>query len=241
MTYYKNVHTEEFYNSNNYGVMEVIGRKAGKLKVRFISTGYETWANRANVVAGKVRDELAKKAKDNFWFPYKKEYATNSGSVLKVFQKNGVKVRGYFSETGTVVEVLEVNAIAGKVKDPYAVTVYGKGSIGKFCKDTHKEYWKQARQLWSNMMKRCYSEKDKRGYFGEATVDSRWLTFSNFLEDIPKLEGFEHWLNRLKTGQGEKYNLDKDLKSPNPYKVYSKELCWFIPESQNKAAGARNK
>ena len=140
-----------------------------------------------------------------------------------------------FKDTGTTMQVLKANAIKGKVKDPYAVSVWGVGYVGFFSRKL--PYWKQANQLWRNMMKRCYCEKDPRGYFGTAFVDSRWKCFANFLEDLPKLDNFEKWLDGFISGV--KYNLDKDLKVEGN-KLYSREVCSFVLESVNKSEGAKN-
>lgn len=141
-----------------------------------------------------------------------------------------------FVNTGYTREVYKINAEKGKAKDPYSISVLGIGYEGVF---PQKPYHSQAKRLWSNMMKRCYDKKHLKGYFGKGvTVDTRWHSFANFLEDIPKLDGFELWLKGFEKGNI-KYNLDKDtIVTGN--KVYSKLCCSFIPESINKAEGAKN-
>lgn len=140
-----------------------------------------------------------------------------------------------YTATGYTTEVYKSNALLGKLKDPYTRSVYGVGYNG-VPKTT--PYTKQAKQLWCNMMKRCYSVKDPRGYHGVATVDARWANFSTFLEDLPTLEGFDKWLLGQNGGE-DKYNLDKDLKFKNN-KVYSKYMCSFVTEYLNKSEGAKN-
>lgn len=233
---YKNVKNEDYYESNSWGTMKVIDRRAGELKVRFLDTGYEVWALRANVIAGKVNDPIAKELKKKSWEPYFEEYVNNKGQVFRAFEKRSNKVKVQFESTGYCCEVFIENAKAGKVTDPYAISVYGVGWIGEFEKTP---YWKQAKQLWQNMMKRCYSEKDTRGYFGKCFVDRRWLCFSNFLEDLPKLDNFDKWLEG-QSGKSIKYNLDKDLKIPNN-KTYSRDACSFLTEFDNKGASKRGK
>lgn len=132
-----------------------------------------------------------------------------------------------FIETGTVKECVRSNMLAGKVKDPYKVSVYGKGYYGFFDKVF---YWKQAKQLWQNMLKRCYCEKDPKGYLGKAFVCDRWLCFSNFLEDIKNLKNFDKWLSGQNSGT-EKYNLDKDLLVPGNV-FYSPKLCQFVTKKR---------
>ena len=141
-----------------------------------------------------------------------------------------------FEATGYTKEVYTSNASKGKVKDPYTASFCGVGYDGVFNKTP---YWKQAKRLWCNMLKRCYDPNYDSGYWGRGiTVDSRWLCFSNFLEDLPALGNFDDWLAGFEAGNL-KYNLDKDLQVDGN-KVYSKECCSFILESVNKAAGARN-
>lgn len=233
---YKNVKNEKLYESNNWGTMEVVGRKPGKLKVRFVNTGYEVWAGRGNVFAGKVSDKIAKDREREEWEPFFRDYVSNSGLEFSSFLRRRNKIKIQFKESGYCCEVFLDNAKAGKVSDPYAKTVYGVGYLGEFDKTP---YWKQAKQLWQNMMKRCYSQKDKRGYYGRSFVDPRWMCFANFLEDIPKLENFDGWISG-QSGKGVKYNLDKDLKIPGNT-VYSRDACSFLTEYENKGAGKGGK
>lgn len=226
---------EEFYQSNTCGCMQVLEKIGKKFKVRFLETGYETIAEIGNVLAGKVLDPVYKQNKLNTWVPFEEYYTNNAGQKLKVFAKMRNKYKVQFEETGYTVEAFIVNVKAGKVTDPYAKSFLGIGYLGEF---ELKPYWKQAKQLWSNMMKRCYNPKDDKGYYGKCFVDVRWQCFANFLEDLPKLENFELWLLGYTDGQV-KYNLDKDLKVPGN-KVYSREMCMFETEYLNKSTGAIN-
>jgi hypothetical protein len=137
-----------------------------------------------------------------------------------------------FLESNSIREAHTANVYAGKVKDYYAKTRLGVGYIGEFKKES---YHKEALQLWSNMMKRCYNPKDEKGYYHKGTtVDARWLCYANFLEDLPKLKGFDKWLNK------ENVNLDKDLIEPD-CNVYSVHTCQFISEFENKSQGKKGK
>lgn len=141
-----------------------------------------------------------------------------------------------FLNTNTIKTVYKSNAEKGKVRDPYKPSFCGIGYDGEFEKVV---YWRQAKRLWSNMIKRCYDPNYRQGYFGRGySVDSRWLCFSNFLKDLPELENFKEWLLGFEEGKP-KYNLDKDLKLEGN-KIYCKQFCSFVPEGINKAAGARN-
>lgn len=232
----RNKKYEQFYPSNCYGLMEIIGRPSpGKFTVRFVDTGYEVDAFIYNVKNGKVQDPLAKKAKLDMWNDHYEEFVNNAGNKLVAFAKRGGKFKVRFIDTGYETKAFIENVKAGKINDPYALSFLGIGYIGEF---ERTPYWKPAKQLWSNMMKRCYNPKDYMGYYGEAFVDDHWKCFANFLEDLPQLENFELWLNGKKEGEV-KYNLDKDLKCPGN-KTYSKETCMFVTEYENKSAGAIN-
>lgn len=219
--------------SNNYGEMEVLKKVNNKeVIVRFINTGYLRKANIGNVKAGKVKDFSVKhkqttKTYNQVWF-------SNSCGPYIIFEKTGKTALIQFIETGFTRKVNIDNAKVGKVRDPYSISVYNKGYDGEFQK---VYYWKRARQLWQNMMKRCYCEKDPRGYFKKGvTVDDRWLCFANFLVDLPTLHNFQGWLEGFEEGKT-KYNLDKDFLVEGN-KVYSREMCQFIADSENKSAGS---
>lgn len=164
------------------------------------------------------------------------KFVSNSGKEFVILSKQGKKCIIQFTETGTTRTALYDNLVKGKVRDYYAKTSYGVGYPGEFKKVS---YWKQANQLWRNMLKRCYFQKDPRGYFGEAFVDARWLCFANFLEDLPKLQNFDAWL-KGQNGDAQKYNLDKD-RICKGNKVYSRETCQFLTEFENKSDGGKNR
>ena len=169
------------------------------------------------------------------------EMQNNSGQTFIVLDErkvNRVNSKGYhrqvlvqFKDTGTTKWVYRENATKGKVNDPYAVSVYGLGYTGEA--DRNIPYYKQAKQLWRNMMKRCYSTKDKKGYYGFAFVCTRWHCFENFINDLPQLENFDLWLSK----ENGNYNLDKDKYGDGKY--YSKENCCFITEHENKSLGGK--
>lgn len=226
----------QFYETNSWGTLEILSRDARQAVVRFVDTGYTTKALIANILAGKVSDQIAKKAKLEQWQDYHEEFINNSGEKFKAFSRNGKKVKVVFEATGYTCEVFIDNARVGKVKDPYARSYLGVGYLGNA--DKRNPIYKQAMQLWRNMVKRCYNPKDEKGYYGKCLVSEDWLCFANFLKDIRELENFNEWLNGHNKGQP-KYNLDKDLKVEGN-KIYSKLLCSFVTEYENKSAGAKN-
>lgn len=165
------------------------------------------------------------------------KHINNAGQELVVLKREGKVATVLFLETGGVRTANIDNVRAGKIKDLYAKSCYGVGYPGEF---ERVDYWKQAKQLWQNMMKRCYSDVDPRGYKSAGViVDPRWHCFANFLHDLPKLKNFDKWISGQKKNT-EKYNLDKDT-IVQDCKVYSRETCQFLPESENKALGKRGK
>ena len=85
---------------------------------------------------------------------------------------------------------------------------------------------------WERMLYRCYNEeyhKTKKGknYIG-CTVCERWLTLSNFVEDVPKIEGYD----REKFLNGE-LELDKDKKNNTDEKHYCFNFCTWLSKPEN--------
>lgn len=106
--------------------------------------------------------------------------------------------------------------------------------------DATSDYEYKVYRLWASMIRRVYGNNN-------CTVCNRWLYFSNFISDIPKIPGFDFWLNNECE---EKICLDKDIKSrvnenkynkiDNKNKEYSLENCMFVPESINHMVAKRS-
>lgn len=152
------------------------------------------------------------------------KYINNTGLELEVISRVGKQCVVMFSKSKSTRKANIDNVRAGKVKDLYAPSRYGIGYDGEFLPTP---YWKRAKDLWSNMLKRCYYEKDKKGYYGKAFVDKRWHCFSNFLDDIKTLDGFDLWL------RNKGMELDKDKYSCT--KIYSIHTCQFISAFENRS------
>ena len=170
--------------------------------------------------------------KESKYIPSEKSFYTNTGSEYKIIHISGKYAWIRFVKTGSVKKIWTSNIPSGKIKDFYEPTRYGVGYLGDY---PQPYYWKEALQLWSNVLKRCYSDNDPKGYkkFG-TTVDARWLCFERFLCDLPELENFDKWVTK------QNYQLDKDFKCPGA-NVYSFHTCKFIPEFDNKQAGKKDK
>lgn len=76
-----------------------------------------------------------------------------------------------------------------------------------------------AYSLWQNMIRRCYSGRDKS--YDSSLVCEEWLYFPNF----------ESWFIK---NHREGCSLDKDILVPGN-KLYSPETCVFVPHSLNAA------
>lgn len=163
------------------------------------------------------------------------EFLSKGSGKLTILRKQGKQCIIRFEDTGYIRSANYDNVVAGKIKDYYAKSVYGVGFLGEF---TKTPYWKQAKQLWKNMIKRCYYENDSRGYYGKVFVSPDWHCFATFLNDLPKIQNFDKWLLG-QTSSTEKYNLDKDS-LVDGCNVYSKHTCVFLEESENKSLGAKN-
>lgn len=118
----------------------------------------------------------------------------------------------------------------GNIKNPYYPIICGVGYMGMAEPKNNKNMYDR----WRNMINRCYNPEDKRydSYGGNGvTVSERWFSFANFLEDVPKIEGYDE--NNLSNIQ-----LDKDIKIKGN-KIYSLETCLFVTPGQN--TSERNK
>lgn len=223
------------YKTNRDGDAELLSLNKKIATIRFLNTGFEREVNIDNLVAGKAKDYSVENRKlCEKEFPNTRMSSNNYGDFI-VLEKYSRECVVQFIETGYTTKALWENVKIGKIADPYFKSAYGVGYLGEYKRPS---YWKQAQQLWRNMLKRCYSPNDGKGYYGKGvSVDDRWLCFANFLEDLPLLENFDLWLAG-QHGNSTKYNLDKDFKIKDN-KVYSREACMFLTEYMNKSYTSR--
>ena len=87
-------------------------------------------------------------------------------------------------------------------------------------------------QTWMDMLKRCYfqfKDNDTRNRnYNDCTVCERWYTFSLFVEDFQKLDGYEEFAKV----NGKGYSLDKDTVLEGN-RVYSPDTCIIIKTVDN--------
>ena len=109
-------------------------------------------------------------------------------------------------------------------------TVFGVGTLGNY--DKTLPLCNELQSVWRDMMRRCYYDKSQsyKHYGAKGVhVSSRWMTFANFLEDMPKVVGWN-----LKLEHAEDYTLDKDvLYASNRYSVETCMWCTHEVQSAN--------
>ena len=84
-------------------------------------------------------------------------------------------------------------------------------------------------RLWEHILRRCYSNNslEKRPSYQNTVVCDRWLIFSNFLNDIKFVPGFDYWWQNPNC----QISLDKDILGDGT--IYSLNTCVFVPKSFN--------
>lgn len=137
-----------------------------------------------------------------------------------------------FLNTGYVLEVPRSDFCKKLFRDVFTKCYYnGFGCLGDISKVRNLNDFeiKHLKQVWTNMLKRCYNptDKDYQMYGGSGcVVSNRWQCFQYFLEDVKevpqfflaKAEGFVGW------------NIDKDYYGANGY---SKETSTFLTRCDN--------
>lgn len=104
---------------------------------------------------------------------------------------------------------------------------------------SENEWNRMVYQKWKSMLRRCYNEeyhktKNGKNYIGCSVCD-RWLTLSNFVEDVPKITGYDR--ERFLNGELE---LDKDKKN-DKNKRYTMKYCTWLPKPENSGLSHKGK
>jgi thymidylate synthase len=172
--------------------------------------------------------EIQKDSKDEF---IGKKYFSNKSQeefivVKKVEGGQNSKYLVQFLSNGYSSVSSRPNIKKGQVVNIYKPYVAGVAYLGNPNKNIN--YYKQAYDLWYNMISRCYKQSNPfYKYYGEKNifVEERWLCFEYFLEDIKFLPNFNKWVLESK-----EFDLDKDYYGSN---CYSKDTCYFLPKYEN--------
>ena len=89
-------------------------------------------------------------------------------------------------------------------------------------------------RCWQRMLRRCYDDKTliKHPTYKDCYVCDSWLSLSNFVDDIKKLENYDKWAEHI-NDKINIYELDKDIKSNGINKCYCFEQCKFALREEN--------
>lgn len=114
----------------------------------------------------------------------------------------------------------------GEIANPYDKSVCGVGYLGVgIWKSKVKNKTTDVYQHWTNMIKRCYNQKNlKKDYtYQGCTVCEDWLNFQNFASWYNK--NYYEVINEI-------MDLDKDILNKGN-KVYSPNNCILVPHTIN--------
>lgn len=128
----------------------------------------------------------------------------------------------FLNSRGNILKNIQYDRIVkGTVVNPYHPNKYnGYMGEGKYKSSYNREH-SIAYKVWSDMLKRVYSEKYHiiKPTYREISLCEEWHNFQNFAE------WFE---NNYKEG----WRLDKDVICPD-CKIYSPDTCDFLPDEIN--------
>lgn len=144
------------------------------------------------------------------------------GSVEVLEYVNCKKVKVLFKNTGNTLYFSAANIRAGKACDFMAPTVCGVGYLGKQGEQVTIGGVKvKAYMAWSNMLKRCYSEK--------SLISSPEYAGCSVCEEWHNYQEFKEWFN---SNFVDGLQLDKDIiKEGN--REYSPSTCKFVTAQEN--------
>lgn len=171
-------------------------------------------------------------------------YNSNSCGTYNVINQYRVQGSGrtlevvdvQFQNSGYIATKVSIQAmLEGSVRDPYAPNFCGVACMGDLPGVVDGEkHW--ALESWKGMIKRCYDPGHEayHNYGGKGVwVCNRWLVFSNFVEDIQDIPGWE-----MKREYPDEYTLDKDIRGFNVYSPTTCEWVSKIEQSANRSDSA---
>lgn len=187
--------------------------------VEFLRSGKTTTTRMGNIKNGVIREPTVEVG-DIF------ETKLN-GKLEVINYENPKKVAVRFLNTGyeTVVEAGQIRS--GEVRDWSLPKVFGVG-IMEDADINFRDVYPKHKQLWQNMLSRCYNDKTKYdGKYESCYVSDEFLHFKKFREWCDKQIGFN-----AKDNKGKAFALDKDILIKGNL-LYSKDTCCFIPREIN--------
>ena len=152
-----------------------------------------------------------------------------SGDFKIVKYNDAANVEIQFLKTGFEMVAQLGNIRSGKVKDPYAHSVYGVGILGTKYPSRVNGVLTKEYDLWYSMLRRCYSDNSKKKYptYESCEVSDKFKSYEYFYEWCHNQIGFSN------NGNGNPFQLDKDLLIKGN-KVYGESTCVFLPQEINK-------
>lgn len=139
----------------------------------------------------------------------------------------GDQVEVQFENTGYIIKTRKDKLKSGGFKDHTSPSVKGVACLGVPSSEITEEM-RSFLNIWRGMIARCYDpNKDTYKYYGGkgVHVSNRWLNFSNFYEDVRKIEGWDEEVPQ---------ELDKDILG-NGF-LYSLKTCKWVSKKENMEA-----
>lgn len=181
------------------------------------------------------------KIKGSLIYPRNLQFYTPKYGFYRITEYCGLSTsyehlfRVHFMNTGGTDIYAYSKIKSGTIRDPNYPSVYGVGYLGRKrgYVTNDKEFELLIHNRWNRMLDRCYNKKNNHypAYGGAGVrVSDRWHNFSNFLEDIYTLPGFDK--DKIISGE---LTLDKDKLQqniPSCEKVYSKETCVWLSSTE---------
>ena len=155
------------------------------------------------------------------------------GKVCKSLNSGDFKILKYNDSRNVVIQFLKTgfetivelgNIRNGNVKDRYLPSVYSVGIIGAKYPSRVNGVLTREYKLWMDMLRRCYSDgfKKKHPAYKDCEVSENFKSYEYFYE----------WCNEQIGFGVDGFEIDKDLLIKGN-KVYSENICVFIPKEIN--------
>lgn len=234
------VDTSKIYHSNfdgDFKIIKLVGKPqrngAKRVMIEWLSNHHRQEVTIKDALSGNVKNRLLRKVKIGDIY-----HSANYGDFVVIdfadVDKPGYFYKIRFINTGSEKIVRGSDMLSGYIKDNYLRTIFGVACHGDMPEEIKYRDTDITYKLWYNMLVRCYDirSKDFEAYGNSGVrVCDRWLIYSNFLEDIVFIPGYNEWVLNPSG-----YNLDKDYRQlgiPDNKKVYSLETCAFVKNSYN--------